>query len=235
MSIPIKPIQGVTLQAGPVVGIARVIASDHSAKKELSWDRYVRLNAVAELVLGTQSNNVLDAGGYDGALALFLPGLTIDLIDPATTGGSVLKIPASDGSYDTVVAIDVLEHIEPKDRAQALCELARIARRHVILNYPCRDSQAAQKLTLKLTNDALIREHVQWELPDSDWVLSELATHGFSGTVKPHSSIAVWLSQYLVLNLVPEAAKELSMHLVENYADEPFSKPLYHLVHCSRA
>src|SRR5581483_4242605 len=105
--------------------------------------------------------HILDAGGYDGALGLFLPSLQIDLIDPATTGGSVLNIPAADQCYDAVVAVDVLEHIEPSDRARALAEFARVSKQHVILNYPCRGSKPAQELALKLTNNALVREHVQ--------------------------------------------------------------------------
>jgi hypothetical protein len=87
---------------------------------------------------------------------------------------------------------------------------------------------------LRLTNNALIKEHVDWALPDSEWVLSELAKLGFSGSIKPHTSIAIWLGQYLTLNLVPEASKDLNQHLVENYADEPSSKSLYHLLVCSR-
>jgi hypothetical protein len=174
------------------------------------------------LKLTSGAKQILDAGGYDGALAFFLPGVVIDVIDPATTGGSVLQMAVADGFYDAVVAVDVLEHIDPVDRAKALSEFARLTRKHLILNYPCQDSKDAQELALKLTNNTLIREHVQWELPDSDWVLAE---YGFSGNVMPHTSIAIWLGQYVTLSLVPDAAKELNEHLVEQYADEPCSRP----------
>lgn len=234
MPIPIKPIEGVTLELASS-GIARVIVNDPSAKADLSWDRFVRLKAAAEAVKQLNAKVILDAGGYDGALGFFLPGFAIDLIDPATTGGSVLEIPAADGSYDAVVAVDVLEHIEPNDRSKALSEFARVAGQNVILNYPCRESKEAQELALKLTNNALIREHVEWELPDSDWVLSELKRHGYRGTVTAHTSIAVWLGQYVALNLLPEQTKDLNRHLVRNYADEPTTKALYHLVICERA
>lgn len=234
MAVPIVAIEGVVLDLQENRQIATARVFDASAKLNLSWDRFVRLKAAAEVIRDRSPARLLDAGGYDGALALFLPHQEIDVIDPATTGGSVLKIPAPDGSYDAVVAVDVLEHIQPKDRARALAELARVATRLVVLNYPCQDSKSAQELALKLTNNALIKEHVQWDLPDSNWVLGELANYGFSGTVKTHTSIAVWLGQYVTLNLVPDAAKELNRHLVENYAEEPCTKALYHLVICER-
>jgi len=234
MSVPIELIPGLLLEPLSLQGIARAKVIDATTKDDLSWDRYVRLKRAAEAVAATPSIKILDAGGYDGAIALFLPDVQVDVIDPATTGGSILNIPADDNSYDAVVAVDLLEHIEPTSRSKALSELARVARNRVILNYPCRDSKEAQELALKLTNNSLIREHVEWELPDSNWVLDELAKYGFRGIITPHTSIAVWLGQYVTLNLSPEAAKELNRHLVSNYADEPTTKSLYHLVVCKR-
>lgn len=211
-----------------------MVIENDSAKHDLSWDRFVRLNAAAHAALETGAKTILDAGGYDGALAFFLEGISIDLIDPATTGGSVLHIPAEAGSYDAVVAVDVLEHIEPQSRSRALAEFARVARDYIVLNYPCSESKDAQKLVLELTNNSLIREHVEWDLPDTDRVLRELATLGFTGKLIPHTSIAVWLGQYVALNLAPDTAKPLNQHLIANYAHEPFSKPLYHLLVCKR-
>ena len=142
--------------------------------------------------------------------------------------------PAEDCSYELAAAIDILEHIVPPERLRALKELARIARRYVVLNYPCRRSTEAQELVLKATNNALIREHVQWELPDTDWVLATMTELGFRSYSVAYGSLAVWLGQYLTLNLAPKAAQELNRYLVEHHADEPFTVPLYHLVICER-
>ncbi|QQR55690.1 MAG: class I SAM-dependent methyltransferase [Candidatus Melainabacteria bacterium] len=234
MTVPIKAIEGVELDLieGCLIAAARVV--DETAKFKLSWDRFVRLKAAAESVKETAAVHLLDAGGYDGALALFLPNFKIDVIDPATTGGSVLAIPCDEASYDAVLAIDVLEHIEPEKRSQALTEFARVAKTHIILNYPCSNSKSAQELMLKLTNNALISEHVHWDLPDSDLIIKEMSRRGFRATVRPHSSLAVWLGQFVTLNLAPESAAELNKHLIENYSDEPFSQALYHLVICER-
>lgn len=234
MTIPIDPAASVELTPGDLQGVSRVVVHDHKGRNDLSWDRFIRLKATAEAVRLTGSQTLLDVGGFDGALAYFLEGISIDLVDPVTTGGCTLSLAVGDASYDTVVGVDVLEHIAPDDRARALSEFARAAKKHVILNYPCRDSLEAQKLAYSLTNNRLVKEHVEWELPDTDWVLSELARHGLTGDYRAYGSTAVWLGQFTVLNLIPNAAKTLNRHLVEHYSEEPFSQPLYHLVICSR-
>lgn len=214
-------------------GICRVVI-ERDRKTELSWDRYIRLNAAAEAVRKLGAERVLDAGGFDGALGFFLDGIEMDLIDPETTGGSILQIGVDDRAYDAVVAVDVLEHIEPSQRKAALTELARVANRFVVLNYPGPESKAAQEFILELTGNQLIRDHAEWDLPDSNWVLSELRKWGFDGTITKYASTAVWLGQYLAANLMPDVGSKLSRHLVDHHANEDTSSPLYHLVVCRR-
>jgi len=176
------------------------------------------------------SDRLLDVGGYDGALALFLDDLEIHLLDPDTTGGLATAISDDDGSYRFVAAVDVLEHIEPEQRQQALKEIARVSSKHVVLNYPCEASKAAQVLMLKLTDNSLIRQHVEWPLPDSNWVMAELEELGFTCELTPHANAGLWVGQYLVHNLMPEAGSELNKYLIEHHANESFNVPLYHLV-----
>jgi ubiquinone/menaquinone biosynthesis C-methylase UbiE len=49
---------------------------------------------------------------------------------------SVLELPFEDDSFDAVVALDLLEHIEPASRRRALCELARVARTVAVIGCP---------------------------------------------------------------------------------------------------
>jgi hypothetical protein len=126
--------------------------------------------------------------------------------------------------------VDVLEHIEPSLRNQALEEMAPMARRNVVLNYPHHGTKRAQELVLKLTGNSLIREHVEWELPDTKWLLGTMKELGFTGTVQAHSSLAVWIGQYLTTLLVPDAAADMNAYLIEQHADEPHKAPLYELV-----
>ena len=234
-TVPISKIAGVQLSP-PSGGIARVSVTDRGAVNQLSWDRYVRLKQAAAYVESRRraQNRLLDVGGFDGALALFLADVEVDLLDPDTTGGSALAIQADDWSYDFVTAIDVLEHVEPSQRSRALRECARVSGSHIVLNYPCVASASAQSLMLKLTGNMLIKQHVDWPLPDSDLIMSELSQLGFKCQLKPHSSVAVWVGQYLSQNLLAEEAKDLNRYLIDQHAEENFTVPLYHLVTAQR-
>ncbi len=231
---PITETGGICLKQTNSPGIARVEVTEKEAKALLPWDRFVRLKAAAELIeANSLPCSVLDVGGYDGALAFFL-SYPVDLLDPSTTGGTATSINASDHSYDVVAAVDVLEHIKPNERRGVLLECARIASKLLVLNYPCRESLPAQQLMLQLTNNAFVKEHVEWELPDSDWVMSELTALGFECQLVCHTNAGIWLGQYLVQNLLPDVAPLLNSALIADHSTEPFSIPLYHLVVAKR-
>lgn len=59
-----------------------------------------------------------------------------------------------------------------------------------MLNYPCQQSTQAQELILKSPNNSLIREHVQWELPDTNRVFATMADLGLRGHMVAHGSLA---------------------------------------------
>lgn len=234
--IPIRITEGIELVETERKGIAKARVINQHSKEDLSWDRFVRLNAVAELIRVRHpvTKKILDVGGFDGALAFFLPDHDIEILDPATTGGSILSMPADDREYDLVVAIDLLEHIEPKSRNKALEELARACKNHLILNYPRQESKDSQKLVLELTQNSLIKEHVEWELPNTAKVLETLHLFGFRGSHQSHTSIATWMGQYLLLNFLPEQSKPFNRHLNKYFTEESSTAYLYDLVSCER-
>jgi hypothetical protein len=233
-NLPLVHAEGIRLARTGCDGIFHVRVIDKGAKNRLSWDRFVRLQAAAEQIKTnlTAACSGLDVGGYEGALAFFLveSGHSVDVLDPETTGGTATCINAADFSYEVVTAVDVLEHISPEQRQTAIFECARVASKLLVLNYPCRESAPAQELMLKLTNNAFVRQHVEWELPDSNWVVGELAEAGFDCQIIPHTNLGIWLGQYLVQNLLPEVAPALNAALIARHSAEPFSSPLYHLV-----
>ncbi len=50
--------------------------------------------------------------------------------------GDARAMPFADGSFDVVVALDLIEHVKPADRSEVLSELARVAARRVIVGCP---------------------------------------------------------------------------------------------------
>lgn len=219
---------GVELQ-GSQNGVSRAVVLDLDMKFELSWDRYIRLSHTAEAIKRYLSSGatILDVGGFDGALALFLPDFFIDVIDPVTTGGSGFDLPTT---YTNVVAIDALEHIEPSRRDEFLTQLCRAGDKLCFINYPAQHSESAQKLVFELTNNPLVREHVEWKLPDSEAVRTFLADRGYEVELQHYGSVSQWVSQYLLQTFAPDEASVASRFLVENHLTERSKIWLYDLV-----
>lgn len=86
--------------------------------------------------------------------------------------GSALAIPYEANAMDVVSMFDVIEHILPGDDIQAVRELDRVARRHVLITANNRPSRLADGTDLHINLrhyedwDAFFREHftgdVQW-------------------------------------------------------------------------
>jgi hypothetical protein len=90
-----------------------------------------------------------------------------------------------DASYDVVLAIDFLEHVPCEMRPRAIAELVRIARRTLILGFPCGEKARA---TDERWHAALVRkrqpvpdwleEHVRYVIPQADDVFAILRECG---------------------------------------------------------
>jgi hypothetical protein len=50
--------------------------------------------------------------------------------------GDARALPFEDRSFDVTIALDLMEHIEPPDRASVLAELVRVTRRRLIVGCP---------------------------------------------------------------------------------------------------
>ncbi|CAN5615665.1 mycofactocin oligosaccharide methyltransferase MftM [soil metagenome] len=74
--------------------------------------------------------------GTVSLLAAMAPRLGVPLL---ITTADAARFPAEDGTADTVLAIHLLEHLEPGHGAQAVAEALRLARRRVVVAVPLED------------------------------------------------------------------------------------------------
>ena len=112
----------------------------------------VYLRNITGLVQEARPERLLDVGCGEGVVLRHLDqqlrGVTVIGLDVDGTGlrvaqsqnsvsllqGSVYALPFASNTFDLVMCCEVLEHVERPD--EALAELARVSRRHVLLSVP---------------------------------------------------------------------------------------------------
>ncbi|HEX8646151.1 MAG TPA: class I SAM-dependent methyltransferase [Thermoleophilaceae bacterium] len=172
-------------------------------------DAALRYATVSELMAErwTEGADVLEVGSGAGGITQFLdlPVTGLDLAFERTavlaTGwlrpveGSALAMPFEDGSFDFVLSLEMLEHLDPADREPALREMIRVLRPggRLVATFPA--DAAATELDTWL-NDRYRRKHGE----DHPWVGEHLregvpATDEMAALVErllpPGASVAV--------------------------------------------
>jgi len=104
-------------------------------------------------------NAVLDIGARDGYISQLLAGryervTALDLVKPSfdidrveTIQGNVLALQFPDNAFDTVVCMEVLEHLAPGSLQTACDELTRVARGYVVIGVPYRQDLRVGRMT----------------------------------------------------------------------------------------
>lgn len=159
---------------------------------------------------------VLDAGGFPGLLADFLPGERVYILDLLSTKrdghlvGDVLRMPFRDGAFRLVVSLDVLEHLRASEREVFLEEMLRVGEGRLILGAPFRDAaveQAEEFIDEWLRaclgeEDLYLREHRERGLPDLAEVRQFFTRRGFSCVEIPNGFLFNWLVMMAVRRFV---------------------------------
>jgi hypothetical protein len=168
-------------------------------------NRYFRLKTIADHIrslYGGEDIALLDVGGGDGALSLFLPEARYVLAEPATNGISADAFAPK--FFDAVVACHVLEHVSGDARSAFLEMLSSRARKHVLLLNPFFDPDGfvteRLKLIIELTGAQWAKEHLDCALPGLDEVEQFAADHKYDCKVYPNGSLPTTLAMVFLDN-----------------------------------
>lgn len=158
---PLPPARGhppLSAPAADLQGPAGNLYDKYGTRNPLSRlvvGRFLRRLERVVATTATGAGSLLDVGCGEGVvterLAALLPHVRVvglDVDDPALARswrerrgenlafrpGSAYRLPFADGSFDVALAIEVLEHLERPE--QAVAELARVARRGIVVSTP---------------------------------------------------------------------------------------------------
>lgn len=217
-----------------------------SERVEVQFDQYQRYRTAArvlELVGAGAALEVLEVGAnIHRNLERFAPGHRITYLDrelPEAVSGDTVFIradatamPFGDGGFDVVVALDVFEHVPPWQREVFVRELARVARKGVLLAAPfdtpgvreVEQSANAFYRTLHGVEHPWLIEHLGNGLPELAATEEKFANCGFAVEAFGHGRAFLWLA-LMQANIAGGACPELAEQVAE--LDRIYAHDLY--------
>jgi len=115
-----------------------------------NWSYYPiyinKVELIDELLhrFGCQSGKILDAGCGEGVLVekyaqqgWDITGVDKNYASEYVQEGSITDLPFEDSSFDTVMALDVLEHLQYPEQGQALKQIKRVLKPGGVIIFSC--------------------------------------------------------------------------------------------------
>jgi len=155
---------------------------DALARKARPWVPFTALNTVLRMV-DKRSESILDVGCGKGEPMKFINRhrkfhtMGVDIFEPYIEACkeqqihdeyllcNIQDLPFADKSFDIVLCMEVLEHLEKDDGEKLLKDMERIARRQVILTTPVGFSEQ---------DEFLLSENNPFQVHKSGWQPTEL-------------------------------------------------------------
>lgn len=214
------------LHGGYTRKAARIVTETKTKKflplSTFNHNRYFRLKTIADHITnlyGSTAVSVLDMGGGDGALSLFLPFCRYVLADPSVNGLSINDF--SEKSFDIVVACHVLEHIPLHKRDRFLVDLASKATDYVILLNPFFQLdgfvEERLKLIIEITNSSWAKEHLDCTLPALDEIKAFAAQYNYKIRIFPNGSLATTLAFIFLDHYANLAGKQHELQKINEF------------------
>lgn len=107
---------------------------------------------------------------------------------------SALALPFDNSSFTAVVSCDMLEHLRMKDRAKAIDEMMRVAKKHIFIGVPCGKKSLAQDLFLDKWYQKhyhrryhFLKEQIELGVPEKDEIYAMI----LDASRKMHKNIRV--------------------------------------------
>jgi len=185
---------------------------------ELPVDQYQRYRIAADAVNALRgerrSMKVLEVGGHPPRLGHFLPDdevLVTDIVEsdePGYLRANGLDLPFADDSFETVVSLDVLEHISPGNRAPFVEELCRVAGQFMVIAAPFDDGEGvisrAESLIFDFIRDnhgyehEFLKQHIAYGLPSIHDTIDILHSRGWRIHTLSNGYFPHWFAMILL-------------------------------------
>lgn len=213
---------------------------DNNSLHDFYFDRYQRYKAAADMIYEFQGRSpslkILDIGSFDNSFAAFLPEhmvMPYDQVIDGVQGG----LPYSNRYFDMAVAMDVLEHVPPSERAFFICEISRVSRLGFILAFPIASAKETEDFVLELTGSVWLAEHKRHGLPEPDEIEALLRETGLSFTRRPNASLPSWMAMMLLMHGTEKPMRiKISSFFNKHFYELENSEPAYRYIYlCTKS